>query len=174
MPALNSWQLIVRTMRTAASAFQQDADETIAHLSESGSSEVINACRRATMNLVMVAVGGFSMLEGVLEQTRGWQHPYQELEHNLREKGNVALAQTFNNYRLAINVLKHGYGKSYERLLTQAGLPFRVKLPNEAFFDEGDVGEIPGLVLVDFAFVQSCAAVIEDAFTTLRIPRLDL
>lgn len=174
MPALNSWQLVVQTMMTAASAFQQAADEAIARLFQDGSSDVVNACRRTTMNLAMVAVGGFSMLEGVLEQTRGWQRPYQELEQNLREIGHDALAQTFNNYRLAINVLKHGYGESYERLLTRVDLPFRVKLPNERYFDEGDIGEIPGLILVDFAFVQSCAELIQDAFTALRIPQLDL
>lgn len=53
-------------------------------------------------------------------------------------------------------------------------LPFRVKLPNEAFFDEGDVAEVSTLVEVDDAFVLLCAEVIHNVSTAILIEDLDL
>jgi hypothetical protein len=126
------------------------------------------------MRMVMLAVGGFSMLEGILEQTRGWKSPFIELDKNLRAMDQSMIADEFMTYKLAINVLKHGYGDSYERLLRRENLSFRVKAREENFFDEGDVSEIPGLILVDDQFVLSCAQVIEKAMFALQIPRLDI
>ncbi len=126
------------------------------------------------MQMVMVAVGGFSMLEGILEQTRDWSSPFRELDDKLRKIGAASVANEFLAFRLAINVLKHGYGDSYERLLKKEGLPFRVKGKDQYFFDEGDVSEIPGLISVDVDFVHSCALAIEKAMTALRIPRSDV
>jgi hypothetical protein len=174
MPALSSWQLIVATMQRTASEFQHDAQSIMERLAEDGSSHVVNASRSAQMRMVMVAVGGFSMLEGILEQTRGWSLPFQEVDRQLRAKGLISIADDFTIYRLAINVLKHGYGDSYERLLRRTDVPFRVKSRDENFFDEGDVSEIPGLILVDENFVQSCSLVIQDAMIALRIGRSDI
>lgn len=173
MPAHNSWELIVAVMRKAGSSFQEQADEALEALKDDGSSNVVNVSRSISMQLVMTAVGGFSMLEGILEQSKGWTKPYQELERQLRASGHGAVADTFMSFRLAINVLKHGYGESYERLRKRSNLPFRLKAPESSFFEEGDIGEIPGLILVDHDFVQSCAETIEQTFTSLKIPRTD-
>ena len=47
-------------------------------------------------------------------------------------------------------------------------LPFRVKLPDEYFFNEGDVSEISTLVEVDDAFVLLCAEVIHAVSVAVR------
>lgn len=174
MSAQSSWQLIVTAMRYTAAQFRQETDTMMSLLEEDGSSRVVNAARFSQMRMVMVAVGGFSMLEGILEQTKGWTAPFRELDQNLREIGEDRIADEFMAFRLATNVLKHGSGNSYERLLRCGALPFRVKSRDENFFDEGDVSEVPGLVLVDEQFVISCARAIENAMTVLRIPRLDI
>ena len=114
------------------------------------------------------------MLEGILEQTCGWDPPFIELDRNLRVIGQAAIADEFMIYKLAINVLKHGEGENYGRLLRIGNLPFRVKAQGESWFDEGDVSEIPGLVLVDNQFVLSCAHVIEKAMIALQISHFDL
>lgn len=58
-------------------------------------------------------------------------------------------------------MLKHGRGPSYETLAAKARtLPFRLKLPDEAFFFEGDVSEVSTLVKVDDQFVRNCTDVI--------------
>ena len=47
-------------------------------------------------------------------------------------------------------------------------LPFRVKLPDEAFFCEGDVAEVSTLIEVDDAFVQLSAEVIHDVSVAIN------
>jgi len=161
-------------MQDTASSFRRESDDVMYLLKDDGSSAVVDAARMTQMRLVMIAVGGFSMLEGTLEQTREWTAPFRELDQQLRARGLNSVADDFMTYRLAINVLKHGYGDSYEQLLRRDNVPFRVKPCDENFFEEGDIGEIPGLVLVDDDFVHSCARVIEEALTALRIPRLEI
>lgn len=174
MPALNAWTLVVATMQTAAESFQADFDDALDQLAEDGSSRIVNVSRIARMQLMMVAVGGFSMLEGILEQRGAGDHPFQELDRRLREAGHDTIADEFMCFRLAINVLKHGSGPSYDRLRGLGDVPFRVKAPDETFFDEGDVSEVPALVFVDNNFVQRCALTIERAFTVLQVPQTDV
>lgn len=174
MPAHSSWQLIVATMQSTAASFRRDADDALSRVENDSSSDIVNVARSAQMQMVMIAIGGFSMLEGILEQTRGWASPFKELDQKLRAEGLTSIADEFTTYRLAINVLKHGYGNSYEQLLRRDNVPFRVKARDEYFFEEGDLGEIPGLVLVDHNFLLSCSHVIDKALTALRIPRLKI
>jgi hypothetical protein len=68
-----------------------------------------------------------------------------------------------------VNVLKHGRGRSYDALVAEAvTLPFRVKLPEEAFFNEGDVSEVSALIEVDDRFVLLCADVINQVSIVLN------
>lgn len=174
MPAHTSWELVVATLKASAASVQRENDEALDRLMDDGSSAVVNAARVSQIRIVMLAVGGFSMLEGILEQTRDWREPFIELDKELRAKGLGSIADEFLVYKMAINVLKHGFGRSYEWLLSRENLPFRVKNRDESFFEEGDIGEIPGLILVDHFFVHSCASVIEKALTALKIPRVEI
>jgi hypothetical protein len=68
-----------------------------------------------------------------------------------------------------VNVLKHGRGRSYEKLVAKSvKLPFAVKPPDEAFFEEGDVSEVTSLVEVNPGFVRKCSAVIEEVIAALE------
>ncbi len=69
-------------------------------------------------------------------------------------------------------MLKHGRGRSYDALVSKASaLPFKIKLPTEAFFFEGDVSEISTLIEVDNEFVINCAQVISDVSEVIRSER---
>ena len=114
------------------------------------------------------------MLEGILEQTTGWEKPLIELETRLRDDGFDSIAIKFEQFRLAINVLKHGSGRSYRELLKFRGLPFRIKREDQSCFEEGDVSEIPALIAVDENFLLRCAAIVEQAFIALEIPHVDV
>lgn len=71
------------------------------------------------------------------------------------------LNSRFVTFVHAINVLKHGRGRSYDALVAADNdLPFRIKRPGEDFFSEGDVSEVATLIEVDDQFVRDCAAVI--------------
>lgn len=65
--------------------------------------------------------------------------------------------------------LTHGRGKSYDALVANSeDLPFKIKLPNENFFFEGDVSEISTLIEVDDNFVLNCAELIEQISKEVR------
>ena len=71
------------------------------------------------------------------------------------------MKEEFADFQLAINVQKHGRGRSYDALILKADwLPFRVKRPGEGFFFGGDVSEVVTLIDVDDAFALGCAEVI--------------
>lgn len=80
-----------------------------------------------------------------------------------------------NDYQSAINVLKHGKGRSYDYLVSRYNhLDFKIKLPSENFFDEGNVSEVTILVDVDDNFVMGCAHVIEDVSRALQTKDPDI
>jgi hypothetical protein len=82
----------------------------------------------------------------------------------LSDEGEIDKKERFNDLCLAINVLKHGRGRSYDDLVAKAKtLPFKIKLANESFFHEGDVSEVSILLIeVNDTFVQYCSKVIRD------------
>jgi len=83
----------------------------------------------------------------------------------LAADGKLDTMEQFDNFYLAINVLKHGRGSSYDILVEKMkvkALPFRIKLPDESFFFEGDASELSTLIEVDDAFVQNCGELISD------------
>ena len=65
--------------------------------------------------------------------------------------------------------MKSGFCRGdYDDLVAKANaLPFRVKLPDEHFLNEGDVSEVQTLIDVDDAFVRRCAAVIREVSIAL-------
>jgi hypothetical protein len=103
------------------------------------------------------------MFEATLQDSLGGKYGFDEAEKILDNEGETALKERFCDLQLAINVLKHGRGQSYDKLVAKVSqLPFRIKLPGEAFFCEGDVSEVLTLIEVDNAFVQNCVQVIHE------------
>lgn len=129
---------------------------------QTGASTVdVNALGTSSMAITIIAVGVIGTFEGMLQSHFGWRDAYAELDKVLRAKGHDDIAEQFLDYRLAVNVLKHGTGKSYDKLLARRpGLSFAIKGEGEAFFDEGDVSEVGGLVDTRGSFVQHCLEII--------------
>jgi hypothetical protein len=77
-----------------------------------------------------------------------------------------------SDFKMAINVLKHGRGRSYNALLAKAdSLPFKVKQPTQAFFNEGDVSEISTLIEIDDDLIIGCAEIIRDVSAVIHKAR---
>ena len=54
-------------------------------------------------------------------------------------------------------------GRSYDTLVAKLStLSFKIKMPGEDYFDEGDVSEISILIEVNDEFVLDCARLIEE------------
>lgn len=109
------------------------------------------------------AVGMFSIFESNLQEGLSCSNGFGEAKKILEDAGELDLKERFDDLFLAVNVLKHGRGRSYDALVAKAEvLQFRIKLPDESFFFEGHVSEISTLVEVDDAFVQRCGKVISN------------
>lgn len=129
---------------------------------------LVKALQMMQLQKAVLAVGMFSMYEAMLQDGLNCTDGFREAAALLDAKGHTALRERLNELQLAINVLKHGRGRSYDALIGEAnGLSFRVKLPDENFFNEGDVSEVATLIDVDDAFVRRCASVIREVSVAL-------
>jgi hypothetical protein len=132
-------------------------------LQASGATRLVAALQMIRLQKAIMAVGLFAMFDASLQTRLGCPDGFRAAGERLERLREVALRQRFLDFQSAINVLKHGRGTSYDRLVTNAGmLPFRIRRPDEHFFDEGDVSEPDNLIDVDDAFVKSCASVIRE------------
>jgi hypothetical protein len=117
----------------------------------------------------VLSIGMFSLFESLLQTHMGWPQPFDQLPKYLKDHKEDALANVFGDYQLAVNVLKHGRGRSYDQLLAKsANLEFKIKPEGGPFFHEGDVSEVDILIDVDDRFVRGCAALIERVSSVLR------
>ena len=139
-------------------------------LQTSAATSLIMGLRVCRFQRAVVAIGMFSLFESLLQDRMCWDAPFRELPYHLKTLSKTELAQVFEDYKDAINVLKHGKGPSYERLLERTTqLEFRVKLLGTHFFEEGDVSEVQTLIDVNEHFVMRCAEIIEEIALLLRL-----
>jgi hypothetical protein len=138
--------------------------QTFKELETSGATRLVNALRVFRLQRAILAVGMFSMFEALLQSKLKWAQPFIQLDDYLRAHGKHGLASAIVDYRLAVNVLKHGEGRSHQELLARAGkLEFKVRADGDHFHGEGDVSDVGILVDADDHFVRRCAELIEQA-----------
>lgn len=148
----------------------REANEgTIAALQTSGATSMVKTLQMIQLQKAILSVGMFSLFEASLQDGLNCSNGFGEATNILEHEGEFDLKERFVDLFMAINVLKHGRGRSFDALVAKAGrLPFRVKLPGEAFFFEGDVSEVSMLIEVDDSFVQRCADVIGEVSEVIR------
>lgn len=163
MVAVSKFEHLSRAPNLLMASVKQVSDRCAANLETDAQTSDVNALRTCSMAITVVAVGVIGTFEGMLQRRFGWPDAYTELDKILRAQKRTDLADRLLSYRLAINVLKHGEGRSYDRLLTlRAALPFAIKGKGEAFFNEGDISEVGGLVDTRGPFVENCVEVINE------------
>jgi hypothetical protein len=150
-------------------ALDEAHGQVIEALNQSAATPLIKALQMIQLQKAITAVGMLSIYDALLQDQLNCSDGFRGAKEALVEAGEAALQDRFAEFQLAINVLKHGRGRSYDALIEKIGtLPFRVKLPNEGFFFEGDVGEVSTLVEVDNDFVTNCARVIREVSEALK------
>ena len=156
-------ELIDRCTTFTLSTLGEANEKTIEALETSAATSLVKTLQMIQLQKTILAVGMFSIFEANLQENLGCRNGFREAKRILDDEGKLVLKEQFDNFYLAINVLKHGRGDSYDALIVKVSvLPFRIKQPNEPFFFEGDVSEVSTLIEVDDAFVQLCADVIKD------------
>ena len=158
----------------ALSALNDAQDKVIEGLHNAADTPSVKTLQMIVLQKAIIAIGMYSLFESILQDRLNVCNDFYEAISILDEQGEPDLKERFETYYLAVNVLKHGRGRSYDKLVSRYGtLPFRLKLPDESFFFEGDVSEVSTLVQVDDAFVIGCAEVIRDVSHVIRRARPD-
>jgi hypothetical protein len=167
-------ELIDNCTRFTLSALGELNDKIGDALQTSGATSLVKGLQMIQLQKVILAVGMFSLFDAILQDGLNCSDGFKEVAPILDSEGQGALNEEFSDFQKAINVLKHGRGRSYDALVAKAAnLPFKVKLPTEAFFNEGDVSEISTLIEIDDKFVLQCARIIQEVSEVVRTARPD-
>jgi hypothetical protein len=165
-------ELVDRCTGFTLDALGRAERKLIEDLQTSAATHLVKSLQMVQLQKAISAVGMFSMFEAVLQDGLGCKDGFREAKEILDREREISLKDRFSDLQLAVNVLKHGRGRSYDELVAKAaGLPFRIKQPEERFFDEGDVSEVATLIEVDDAFVWSCVQVIQDVSAIIKRTR---
>lgn len=167
--ALTDIQLFTACMDFTLHHTHESEQQTLKELETSGATRLVNALRVFRLQRAVLAVGMFSMFEALLQYKLKWKDPIVQLDDYLRTHDKKELASAIFDYRLAVNALKHGEGRSHKELLARADkLEFKVRANGAHFYGEGDVTDVGTLVDVDDKFVRPCAELIEQVSETIR------
>jgi hypothetical protein len=162
-------ELADRCTSFTLSALREANDRTIDELQTSGATNLVKTLQMIQLQKAAFAVGMFSIFEADLRTSLGSKNGFKKAKQILDRKEKTDLKERFEDLYFAINALKHGRGESYDALVAKAELlPFRVKMPAESFFFEGDVSEVNTLIEVNDAFVQLCGDMISEVSRAIR------
>lgn len=147
-------------------------NRTVEALQTSGATMHVKNLQMVSLSKAIFAVGLFSIFEAMLQDDFGGAYGFRQARHALKAQGDDGLEAQFENYFLAINVLKHGDGPSYQTLISRrAELPFKVMTDQEFEELEGDVSIVKTLIWVDDEFVENCGKIIRDVTAALQRSR---
>ena len=159
----NFSELIDNCTEFTLAALKEVEEKAIKALQTGGATPPVKALQMVRLGKAILAVGTFSIFEGILQDRLNCSNGFGEAKNILELNGETELLSRFIDLGLAINALKHGRGKSYSALLAKNGgtLNSKVKPPEEYFFDEGDVSGVTTLIDVDDKFIFSCVETIK-------------
>ena len=131
----NFTELIDRCAVFTVETLSKTNEKTIEALQTSGATSLVKTLQMIQLQKAIFAVGMFSVFEANLQESLSCTNGFDKAKKILEDEGELDIKVRFDNHILAINVLKHGCGRSYDALVANAkSLPFRIKLPNESFF----------------------------------------
>jgi len=143
--------------------------ESIETLQTSARTSEVKKLQMIKLQKVVMAIGMFSLFESILQQRLSCENGFVKAKEILISAKKFELLELFNKFYLAVNVLKHGKGKSYNELISEADtLPFQLKLENQCSFNDGDVDEVSTYIKVDNDFVLNCANIIQLVSNEIR------
>ena len=158
-------ELIHRSTRFSLNTLSDVESKILKELETSGSTYLVKTLQMIQLQRAIIAIGSFSLLESILQDKLKCEDGFKEAKNRLIKSGHIELCNNFDNFICAINVLKHGRGRSYKKLISKKGsLPFKVKLPEKEIFNQGDVAEISTLIEINDSFILACTKVIHDVY----------
>lgn len=165
-------ELILRSTSFTLDSLKEVESKIIELLQTSSSTVLVKNLQMIQVQKAITAIGMFSLFESMLQDGLACKNGFSEAKSILNQSGNNNLNDRFDDFICAINVLKHGKGRSYDTLVAKSGmLSFKIKMPGENFFNEGDISEISTLIEVNDDFVLDCARLIETISEEIRKAR---
>lgn len=154
-------ELATRCAALTQSLIEEKRADVTAALKVGGSTSLVKSLQAIELQGSIFAVGMVAMFDAALQDALECKDGFKEALVIISEAGDEELFARFRNVQLAVNVLKHGRGRSHNELLDlRDELPFRVRKEDE-FFQEGDASELGTLVKVDNAFMHYCSETID-------------
>lgn len=162
-------ELVYISTRFSLEAMSKAKSKVIDELQTNGSTISVKTLQMFQIQKAIIAIGMFSLFESIIQYDLNCSNGFEEAKKIISQSRNTNLSLRFEDFICAINVLKHGKGRSYDSLVAKANnLPFKIKLQSEDSFDEGDVAEVSTLIEVDDEFVLACAKIIEEISIEIR------
>ncbi|WAT15229.1 hypothetical protein [Xanthomonas fragariae] len=166
-------KLAMRCAALTSSLLEEKREHMVGELQQRGETALVKALQVVELQGALVAVGMVAMFDAALQRALDCEDGFAEALVLIDYAGEHELHARFKDVRDAVNVLKHGRGRSYVALMARREwLPFRVRAEDE-FFNEGDVSELATLVQVDSAFLQYCAETIDLVAELIKRQRPD-
>ena len=172
----NFSELIDRCTIFTLEALREANKKTTEALKTSGATALVKRLQMIRLQKTILAVGMFSLFEAILQDGLSCRNGFAEAKKILNQYGDEAIIERFSDLELAINVLKHGRGRSYDVLVAKDSghLNSNVKQLDEQFFNEGEVSEITTLIEVDDKFIYRCVESINQVSEVIRKVRPDV
>lgn len=162
-------ELVTKAAQSSLSALSQSNLKIKESLHQSTATHLVKGLQIIQLQKAILAIGLFSIFEAELQRMLSCKNGFKECTRILIDDGESSLNNKFQIFVMAINVLKHGKGYSYDRLLKQYdSLPFKIKKLEQSFFFEGDVSEISTLIEVDDDFVLNCVELVNQVSAYLK------
>lgn len=141
-------ELIEKCSSFTITSLNEIENKAIETLQTSGSASAVKSLQMVNMEKTIFLVGMFSIFEAELQCSLGCTNGFSEAKAIIEQDNNLSLLKRFVDLELAINVLKHGTGRSYKAITTVQGqtLTSKIKEHQEYFFHEVDVAEISSLI----------------------------
>ena len=103
-------------------ALEETNSKIIEALQTSGSTILVKNLQMIQLQKAIFAVGMFSMFDATLQDQLSCRNGFEGAKNVLKEKQKLELHDRFDEFICAINVLKHGDGRSYDALISKSEL----------------------------------------------------
>jgi hypothetical protein len=166
----NYSELIGRCTAFTLGTLNEANERTIEALQTSGATSLVKTLQVIQIQKAIFAMGIFSLFEAILQDELKCYNGFANAKTLLKQANEIILLEKFSDLELAINVLKHGKGRSYDTLVAKNGgtLNQYVKELNESDFEEGNVSEIQTLINVNDNFIIQCTEIIEEVSIVIK------
>ncbi len=109
-------ELVQRGTTFSLNALEAAQQRVVKELQANAVTPLVKTLQIIQLQKAISAVGMFSMFDAILQDRLQCADGFQDAAALLEAKGEVLLKERFSDLQLAINVLKHGKGRSYDSL----------------------------------------------------------